>query len=153
MMSEIGTLMVDCLATSYLSRLHPNKAHLEESGDEERAGDSSGSSPSQLILHRAKFKTKTIVIMALFFSLTTPVGIAIGIGIANVYNESSPNALIVEGIFNAASAGILIYMALVDLLAADFMHPKVQSNGALQFGVKVSLLLGAGCMSLLAKWA
>lgn len=74
MMSEIGTLMVDCLATSYLSRLHLNKAHLEESGDEERAeveaheshihvhahathghshgsGDSSGSSPSQLILH------------------------------------------------------------------------------------------------------
>jgi len=29
----------------------------------------------------------------------------------------------------------------------------VQSNGALQFGVNVSLLLGAGCMSLLAKWA
>ena len=91
--------------------------------------------------------------MALFFSLTTPVGIAIGIGISNVYNENSPKALIVEGIFNAASAGILIYMALVDLLAADFMHPKVQSNGALQFGVNVSLLIGAGCMSLLAKWA
>uniref|UniRef100_A0A3N7F7F6 Uncharacterized protein n=1 Tax=Populus trichocarpa TaxID=3694 RepID=A0A3N7F7F6_POPTR len=102
---------------------------------------------------QAKFKTKTIVIMALFFSLTTPVGIAIDIGISNVYNESSPNALIVEGIFNAASAGILIYMALVDLLAADFMHPKVQSNGALQFGVNVSLLLGVCCMSLLAKWA
>jgi zinc transporter 1/2/3 len=81
------------------------------------------------------------VITTLFFSLTTPVGIAIGIGISNVYNKSSPNALIVEGILNAASAGILIYMALVDLLAADFMHPKVQSNGALQFGVNVSLLL------------
>ncbi|KAH8506969.1 hypothetical protein H0E87_013694 [Populus deltoides] len=228
MVSAIGTLMVDCLASSYYTRLHLNKAQPEESGDEEKAAveaheghvhthathghshglvDSSGSGPSQLIRHRvitqvlelgivmhsviigvslgasespntirplaaalsfhqffegmglggcitqAKFKTKTIVIMALFFSLTTPVGIAIGIGISNVYNESSPNALIVEGIFNAASAGILIYMALVDLLAADFMHPKVQSNGALQFGVNVSLLLGAGCMSLLAKWA
>jgi hypothetical protein len=29
----------------------------------------------------------------------------------------------------------------------------VQSNGALQFGVNVSLLLGVCCMSLLAKWA
>lgn len=91
--------------------------------------------------------------MALFFSLTTPVGIAIGIGISNVYNENSPNALIVQGILNAASSGILIYMALVDLLSADFMSPKMQSNGRLQLGANASLLLGAGCMSLLAKWA
>ncbi|XVF20962.1 hypothetical protein REPUB_Repub12eG0049200 [Reevesia pubescens] len=80
-------------------------------------------------------------------------GIAIGIGISNIYNESSPNALIVEGIFNSASDGILIYMALVDLLADDFMRPKLQNNGMLQIGVNVSLLLGAGLMSLLAIWA
>ena len=91
--------------------------------------------------------------MGLFFSLTTPVGIAIGIGITNVYDENSPTALIVEGIFNAASAGILIYMALVDLLAADFMSPKLQNNGRLQIWANLSLLIGAGCMSLLAKWA
>ncbi|XP_030470626.1 zinc transporter 8-like [Syzygium oleosum] len=102
---------------------------------------------------QAKFKTRAIVIMALFFSLTTPVGIAIGLGVTNVYDENSPNALIVEGIFNAASSGILIYMALVDLLAADFMSPKLQNNGRLLFFTNVSLLLGAGCMSLLAKWA
>ena len=91
--------------------------------------------------------------MALFFSLTPPVGIAIGIGISNVYDENSSTALIVEGIFNAASAGILIYMALVDLLAADFMNPRMQGNGRLQVGANISLLVGAGCMSLLAKWA
>lgn len=91
--------------------------------------------------------------MAIFFSLTTPVGIAIGLAITNVYDEDSPTALIVEGIFNAASAGILIYMSLVDLLAADFMNPKLQNNPKLQVGVNVSLLFGAGCMSLLAKWA
>lgn len=91
--------------------------------------------------------------MVLFFSLTTPVGIAIGIGISNVYNENSPTALIVEGIFNAASAGILIYMALVDLLAADFMNPRMQANLLLQIGANFSLLFGAGCMSVLAKWA
>ncbi|KAF2303096.1 hypothetical protein GH714_013767 [Hevea brasiliensis] len=102
---------------------------------------------------QAKFKGRVVASMALFFSLTTPVGIAIGIGISNVYNENSPTALIVEGIFNSASAGILIYMALVDLLAADFMNPKVQGNGKLQLGVNLFLLLGAGLMSLLAKWA
>ncbi|XP_050280026.1 zinc transporter 8-like [Quercus robur] len=104
-------------------------------------------------ISQAKFKNRAVAIMATFFSLTTPVGIAIGIGISSVYNENSPNALIFEGIFNAASAGILIYMALVDLLAADFMNPRVQSNGRLQIGTNISLLLGAGLMSFLAKWA
>ncbi|KAH0983828.1 hypothetical protein GBA52_011005 [Prunus armeniaca] len=104
-------------------------------------------------ISQAKFKARGVAIMALFFSLTTPVGIAIGIGISNVYKENSPTALIVEGVFNAASAGILIYMSLVDLLAADFMNPKLQSNGKLQAGANIALLLGAGFMSLLAKWA
>lgn len=91
--------------------------------------------------------------MTTFYSLTTPVGIAIGIGISHVYDENSPTALIVEGIFNAASSGILIYMALVDLLAVDFMSPKMQNKLSLQIIANISLLLGAGCMSLLAKWA
>ncbi|XP_031376554.1 zinc transporter 8-like [Punica granatum] len=102
---------------------------------------------------QAKFRSRAVVVMALFFSLTTPVGIAVGIGVSNMYNENSPTALIVEGIFNAASAGILIYMALVDLCAADFMSPKMQKNGRLQLWVNASLLAGAGCMSLLARWA
>ncbi|KAK1304262.1 Zinc transporter 5 [Acorus calamus] len=102
---------------------------------------------------QAKFKAKAIMTMSLFFSLTTPVGIAIGIGIASNYNENSPTALIVEGILNSLSAGILIYMALVDLLAADFSSARMRNNGKLQLGAHVFLLLGAGLMSLLAKWA
>ena len=104
-------------------------------------------------ISQAKFESKSTVIMATFFSLTTPIGIAIGMGVSSVYKENSPTALTVEGIFNSASAGILIYMALVDLLAADFMSPKLQKNLKLQLGANISLLLGAGCMSLLAKWA
>ncbi|KAK4342401.1 hypothetical protein RND71_038217 [Anisodus tanguticus] len=64
-----------------------------------------------------------------------------------------PTALIVEGILDSASAGILIYMALVDCLAADFMHPRMQGNVKLHLGANVSLLIGAGLMSLIAKWA
>ncbi|CAM8935074.1 unnamed protein product [Rhodiola kirilowii] len=104
-------------------------------------------------ISKAKFKAGTIATMVLFFSLTTPIGIGIGIGISSAYNECSSTALILEGIFNAASAGILIYMALVDLLAADFMSHKLQNSGRLQVGASVSLFIGAGCMSLLAIWA
>ncbi|XP_028556372.1 zinc transporter 8 [Dendrobium catenatum] len=101
----------------------------------------------------AKFKIRPMITMIVFFSLTTPVGIAVGIGISSVYHENSPKALIVEGILNSGAAGILIYMALVDLLAEDFMNPKIQSNTTLLIMTNIALLVGAGCMSLLAKWA
>ncbi|KAI4338989.1 hypothetical protein MLD38_023982 [Melastoma candidum] len=102
---------------------------------------------------QAKFKSRAAAIMAIFFSLTTPVGIAIGIGVSTSYDENSQTALIVEGVMNAASSGILIYMSLVDLLAADFMNPRIQRNERLQLWYNVFLFFGAGCMSLLAKWA
>ncbi|RZC47143.1 hypothetical protein C5167_040087 [Papaver somniferum] len=102
---------------------------------------------------QAKFNAKYVIWMCAFFALTTPAGVGIGIGITNVYSETSPTALIVQGVMNAAAAGILIYMSLVDLLAAIFMDPKLQERGWLQFGSYVSLFLGAGAMSLIAKWA
>ncbi|OAY83088.1 zinc transporter 4-like [Ananas comosus] len=102
---------------------------------------------------QAKFRARATVIMATFFSLTAPIGILLGIAISSSYDRTSATALIVEGLFNSASAGILIYMALVDLLAADFMNPRVQTNVRLQLGTHFALLLGGGLMSLLAKWA
>ncbi|KAJ3669048.1 hypothetical protein LUZ60_010998 [Juncus effusus] len=104
-------------------------------------------------ISQAKFRLKSVMTMSLFFSLTTPVGVIIGIGISSSYNENSHTALIVEGVLDSAAAGILIYMSLVDLLAEDFMNPRVQSRGKLQFMINVFLLLGTGLMSLLAKWA
>ncbi|XVF77768.1 hypothetical protein PTKIN_Ptkin14bG0073300 [Pterospermum kingtungense] len=104
-------------------------------------------------ISQAQFKSVSVAMMGTFFSLTTPLGIAIGIGISSFYNANTTTALLVEGVFNSASAGILIYMALVDLLAADFMSPRLQNNIRLQVGVNVSLLLGTACMSVLAIWA
>lgn len=106
-----------------------------------------------LNLLQAELKSLSVIIMGAFFSLTTPIGIVIGILVTNAYKENSPTALIVEGVLNSASAGILIYMALVDLLSPDFMNPRMQKNKMLQLCSNVSLLLGAGLMSLVAKWA
>ncbi|TVU43267.1 hypothetical protein EJB05_09722, partial [Eragrostis curvula] len=102
---------------------------------------------------QANFKARATVIMATFFSLTAPIGIALGIAITSSYSKHSSTALIVEGVFNSAAAGILIYMSLVDLLAADFNNPKLQTNMKLQLATYLSLFLGAGLMSLLARWA
>lgn len=109
--------------------------------------------PTFPVAPQANFRAKSSMMMAVFFSLTAPIGIAVGTAISFVYDETSSTALIVEGVFNAASAGILVYMSLVDLLAADFTNPRMQSNGRLQLGAHLALLVGAGLMSLLAKWA
>uniref|UniRef100_A0A0A9HBM5 Uncharacterized protein n=1 Tax=Arundo donax TaxID=35708 RepID=A0A0A9HBM5_ARUDO len=91
--------------------------------------------------------------MAMFFSMTAPVGIAFGIAISSSYNVHSSTAFIIEGVFNSASAGILIYMSLVDLLATDFNKLKLQTNTKLQLLTYLALFLGAGLMSMLAIWA
>ncbi|KAL1567527.1 putative zinc transporter 10 [Salvia divinorum] len=91
--------------------------------------------------------------MAFFFSVTTPFGIALGIALSSMYKENSPRSLITVGLLNASSAGLLIYMALVDLLASDFMGPKLQGSIKLQIKSYMAVLLGAGGMSLMAKWA
>ncbi|KAK6773874.1 hypothetical protein RDI58_029113 [Solanum bulbocastanum] len=70
--------------------------------------------------------------MVLFFTVTTPSGIAIGMMISKGYNEQSSTTLIVQGVLNSVSAGILIYMALVDLLVTDFMDPKLYTSFKLQ---------------------
>mgnify|MGYP002775318604 FL=1 len=91
--------------------------------------------------------------MTVFFTLTTPFGIAVGACIASRFNASSPGALIVEGVFDSVSAGILIYMALVDLIAADFLNKRLSCTRALQILSYMSLFLGAASMSALAIWA
>lgn len=102
---------------------------------------------------QAGYKWRASTLMAFFFSITTPSGIAIGIAIASSYNENSPTALIVEGLFDSMSAGILVYMSLVDLIATDFLSKKLQSDFRLQIYSYSALFLGAGAMSIIAYWA
>ncbi|KAI3817596.1 hypothetical protein L1987_11391 [Smallanthus sonchifolius] len=93
------------------------------------------------------------VAMVFFFSITTPFGIALGIALSKAYKENTPSALTTVGLLNASSAGLLIYMAMVDLLAADFIGPRLQGSIKLQVKSYVAVLLGAGGMSVMAKWA
>ncbi|RYP68585.1 hypothetical protein DL771_006557 [Monosporascus sp. 5C6A] len=93
--------------------------------------------------------------LATLYAISTPVAIAIGLGIRESLEPGSPKTLIVNGVFDAISAGILIYTGLVELLAHEFMFNSQMRKA----GLKVQLLalgcvaLGAGVMALLAKWA
>ncbi|XP_078435851.1 fe(2+) transport protein 1-like [Wolffia australiana] len=104
-------------------------------------------------LVQAEYKTRMKLIMVFFFSVTTPLGVALGIGLSNIYSDNSPTALIVIGILNACSSGLLIYMALVNLLAADFMGSRLQASINLQGWAYLAVLLGMAGMSVMSKWA
>ncbi|KAL2544991.1 zinc transporter 4 precursor [Forsythia ovata] len=104
-------------------------------------------------ISHAHFRILKTTLMACFFALTTPLGIAIGIAISSRYNPKSPRALVIEGILDSISAGILVYMALVDLIAADLLSKKMSCNVRLQVMSYFALFLGAGLMSTLAIWA
>jgi zinc transporter 1/2/3 len=55
---------------------------------------------------------------------------------------------------NAISAGILIYNSLVELLARDFLfEPEKKLDMTRLCFMAACVVLGAGFMSLLAKWA
>ncbi|KAJ5936620.1 hypothetical protein N7466_003070 [Penicillium verhagenii] len=88
------------------------------------------------------------------YGLTTPISIAIGLGVRTTYNSGSFTANVVSGVLDSVSAGILIYTGLVELLARDFLFDphRTQDDKRLAFMV-CSLFLGAGIMALLGKWA
>lgn len=52
---------------------------------------------------------------AIIYGLTTPIGIAVGLGVRTTYNPGSTTASIVSGVLDAFSAGILIYTGLVEV--------------------------------------
>ncbi|KAF3102784.1 high-affinity Zn(2+) transporter zrt1 [Orbilia oligospora] len=93
-------------------------------------------------------------ILCLAYGLSTPIAIAIGLGLRGSYNPGSFTANVVSGILDSLSAGILIYTGLVELLARDFLFdPKRTRDGRKLAFMLTCTILGAGLMALLGKWA
>ncbi|KAK2463625.1 hypothetical protein APHAL10511_004376 [Amanita phalloides] len=65
----------------------------------------------------------------LLYGITTPIGIAVGLGIRSTYNPGSAKASIVSGVLDSMSAGILMYTGYVELLAHDFIFNKEMLYG------------------------
>ena len=88
----------------------------------------------------------TPYILALAYGLSTPISIAIGLGVRNAYTPGSQTALIVNGVFDSISAGILIYTGLVELMAHEFMFSPSMRRAPISTVMAASglMCLGAG---------
>jgi zinc transporter 1/2/3 len=89
------------------------------------------------------------------YGFTTPIAIAIGLGLRTTFSPGSQRTMIVNGIFDSISAGILIYTGLVELMAHEFMFNAEMRKSSIKMMMFAFLCmcLGAGLMALLGKWA
>ncbi|TEA15733.1 Zinc-regulated transporter 2 [Colletotrichum sidae] len=94
-------------------------------------------------------------VLVVAFGTTAPIGQAIGLATRNTYDPDSAFGLIIVGVFNAISSGLLLYAALVDLLAEDFLSEE--ANRILSKKDKITafcyVLAGAAGMSIVGIFA
>ena len=105
---------------------------------------------------RLHFGTVKIATFALIFALTVPVGVIIGIFIINDQAlEEGPTVTqqYTEGCLNSLAAGILIYVALVEMIAEDFQSAAITHNITLKMQMYTALVTGNLFLAVLAIWA
>ncbi|PMB71092.1 Zinc-regulated transporter 2 [Beauveria bassiana] len=104
-----------------------------------------------------KWEKKTIQpwLMALAYGCTTPLGQAIGLATHTLYSPDSEVGLILVGVMNAISAGLLTFASLVELLSEDFLSDASWRylRGKQRIGACLLVFLGAFGMSLVGAWA
>lgn len=96
-----------------------------------------------------------IIRILAIYSLITPLGIALGVICYSFFNANSPPTILAIGVLDSISAGLLIYGATVDLLAKDFFMGDgglADASDKRVAGAIVSMLVGAGIMSLLGQF-
>ncbi|KAI0001536.1 Zip-domain-containing protein [Xylariaceae sp. FL0662B] len=129
-------------------------------GSHASSDDSKGPSSEEPITaaHRGGSKSLSTLkklLMAAVFAVITPVGMAIGIGVLQRFNGNDPSTLIALGTLDALSAGILVWVGLIEMWAGDWMFGGELANAgaAVTTCAGVGLVAGMALMSLLGKWA
>lgn len=94
-------------------------------------------------------KRLTPYFMAIGYALSTPIAIAVGLGVRTSFNPGSQATLITNGVFDAISAGILIYTGLVELMAHEFMFSSHMQRAPIRvvLGAVGWMALGAALVS------
>lgn len=101
---------------------------------------------------KAHFGALKAVVLVATYGLTLPIGIAIGIGVASSYEDHSTTSLAVQGTLNCFSGGLLLYIALVQMIAHDFMVAASELTGGWTVRVLsyVALTIGIAAMAIIA---
>ncbi|KAK5675982.1 low-affinity Zn(2+) transporter zrt2 [Elasticomyces elasticus] len=93
--------------------------------------------------------------LVIAYAISTPFGIAVGLGVRTSFSPGSQNTLITNGVFDSISAGILIFTGLIELMGRDFLFSDRMQKAPLGevMAAVGCMSLGAGLMSLIGFWA
>ena len=83
-------------------------------------------------------------LMALAYGATTPIGQAIGIWMHALYDPASKVGLLMVGITNAISSGLLLFAGLVQLIAEDFLSDRSYETLKGRRRIEACLAVGLG---------
>lgn len=94
-------------------------------------------------------------LMCLAYGTTTPIGQAIGLVLHNLYDPASTTGLLMVGITNAISSGLLLFAGLVELLAEDFLSESSYQTlkGRRRLEACISVACGALLMAFVGAFA
>ena len=94
-------------------------------------------------------------LMCLAYGTTTPIGQAIGLFMHNLYDPASTTGLLMVGITNAISSGLLLFAGLVELLAEDFLSETSYETlrGKRRIEACIAVAGGALLMALVGAFA
>lgn len=92
--------------------------------------------------------------LAAAFSLSTPLGVVIGVGLREAAGERSAASAVLEGSLEAGATGVLLYVSLVQLLAPHMSRAAWMRKASWQLksAAFVALWLGAATMAGLGNW-
>ena len=94
-------------------------------------------------------------LMALAYGTTTPIGQAIGLWMHELYDPASMMGLLMVGITNAISSGLLLFAGLVQLLSEDFLSDRSYEvlKGKRRIEACISVACGAALMAIVGAFA
>ena len=95
------------------------------------------------IVAASRFPGRKAVGMVAAYAVTTPLGVLLGVAVASTYDADGPAARTVQGVLNGVSAGMLLYISLIQQLSEDFTRSDLTSDGALR---------AAMCVGAPAPW-
>lgn len=94
-------------------------------------------------------------LMALAYGTTTPLGQAIGLAAHGLYDPAGETGLLMVGVMNAVSSGLLLFAGLVELLAEDFLSDRSYGvlRGRRRLEACAAVVGGGALMALVGAWA
>ncbi len=95
-----------------------------------------------------------MIFMVVCYTLTTPVGVAIGIGVRFQYNDNAYGTIISQGVLDGISAGILIFDGIANIIVPHFNKESYLDSSNAKMAAEYALFCtGAGVMSYIGRYA